>query len=76
MKYGQEAADKKRQEAEQKEKEEAEKKAKKEEAQLLAPWLAKVGLADQEDVVAGWVAEKSALADLRGMLEAEQEDEE
>eukprot|EP01045_Picozoa_sp_COSAG04_P002091 COSAG04_NODE_73_length_29016_cov_7.345472_25_plen_168_part_00 len=42
----------------------------------LLPWLSSVGFADHEELISNYVSESTALADLRRMLEVEQEDEE
>ena len=45
-------------------------------AQDLLAWLTGLGLEEHEDVVGGYVSASTALTDVLGMLEAEQEDEE
>ena len=42
----------------------------------LLPWLSSVGFEEHEELISNYVSESTALADLRRMLEVEQEDEE
>eukprot|EP01045_Picozoa_sp_COSAG04_P011391 COSAG04_NODE_733_length_10713_cov_8.864236_1_plen_257_part_10 len=46
------------------------------EPQGLLPWLTALGMAQHEETVGNYVSESTELADLRGMLVSEQEDEE
>ena len=42
----------------------------------MLPWLTSHGLEEHEDTIGNYVSESTELADLRGMLTSEQEDEE
>ena len=41
----------------------------------MLPWLTARGLQEHEDTIGNYVSESTELADLRGMLTSEQEDE-